>query len=156
MLRSLVIVFSFGLLLAVACDDSSLGAGGGAGTGGAAGAGGQAGAGGAGGNGGSAGQDCQSLELECQALDELECELLAGCFEVRGALWEGDIEECLAKQRQFLGCRAGCLASPTVPTCIYQPSAPQDCYCLPEASVPTGWEELFECQIPMGFCGEGL
>jgi hypothetical protein len=149
MLRSLGIVFSFGLLLAVACDDSSSGAGGGAGMGGN-------GATGGGGNGGSAGQDCQSLELECQVLDESECELLAGCFEVRGALWEGDIEDCLAKQRQFLGCKAGCLASPQVPTCIYQLADPNQCYCLTEASVPTGWEEVFECQIPLGFCGEAL
>ena len=142
-------VFSFGLLLAIACADGRSGAGGSAGMGGN-------GATGGGGNGGSAGQDCQSLELECQVLDESECELLAGCFEVRGALWEGDIEECLVKERQFLDCRAGCLGSPQVGTCIYRPSNPDQCYCLLEASVPTGWEELFECQIPMGFCGEAL
>jgi hypothetical protein len=147
-----VILLSFGLLLANACADSTSGAGGDAGMGGSAGTG-AAGGAGASGGGGSGGDDCQSVELACQVLGEPECTQREECFAVEGALWEGDTDECHAQPREFLACRAACLESPEVGTCIYHPSNPDQCYCLREASVPTGWEELFECEIPDGLCG---
>ena len=147
-----VILLSFGLLLANACAASTSGAGGDAGMGGSAGTG-AAGGAGASGGGGSGGDDCESIELACQALDEPECGQREECFVVSGAPWEGDIDRCLAQPPMFLGCRAECLDRPTVPTCIYHSSDPQQCYCIPEISVPAGWEELFECVIPDGLCG---
>lgn len=108
--------------------------------------------GGWGGEGGS-GKDCQSIESTCQLLDELECGRHEGCSAVKGAPWLGSIEASAAQEREFLACRAGCLESPDVQTCIYDPSDPQRCYYVPEASVPSGWEELFECEIPEEFCG---
>ncbi len=145
-----VIFLGFGLVLTGACDDAASGGG----AGGTAGIGGAAGMGGvAGGAGGSGGDDCHLVESVCQPLDQAECELQEECVVVEGALWSTDIQDCLAQPREFLACRAGCLESPDVPTCVYEPSAPQDCYCLTDGSVPSGWEELFECQIPEGLCG---
>ena len=105
------------------------------------------------GDGGSGGDDCESIELACQALDEPECGQREECFVVSGAPWEGDIDRCLAQPPMFLGCRAECLDRPTVPTCIYHSSDPQQCYCISELSVPAGWEEAFECVILEGLCG---
>ena len=75
--RFVTILLGLGLVIAGACADSTSGAGGSAG---------------AGGNGGSGGDDCQSVELACQVLDESECARQEKCFVVQGALWQGSIE----------------------------------------------------------------
>jgi hypothetical protein len=141
------IVFGFvavGLVVASGCADASTGTGG---NGGSGGAGGNIGA------GGSGDDDCDAVERTCQVLDEIECVANEECQAVAGTLWRPDVIDCFGQPREFIGCRGGCLASPTVGTCIYHPSDPSECYCIPEASVLTGWEELFECDVPEGFCG---
>ena len=135
------------VLSAAGCDDGGTGSNGSAGTGGTA---------ASGGHGGSGDPECDELELLCSVLDEAECALLTqdeGCYPVRGAAYEGDLETCLEQPREFLGCRAGCLGAPQAPYCIYHPSDPQSCFCLSDGSVLTGWEGLFECDVPSGLCG---
>jgi len=118
---------------------------------------GNAGSGGTGGYGGSGDPECDERAALCSSLTEADCTLLTedeGCYPVRGAEYEGDLETCLEQPREFLGCRAGCLAAPQAPFCMYQPSDPQSCFCLSDGSVLTGWEGLFECDVPSGLCGQ--
>ncbi len=143
--RGTALCLSFGILLAVACGDSVPGTGG---TGGAAGSGGSAG------SPDPCGEDNESIDLACQALSESECELSEECEPVHGSLWQPgmDAADCLAQPREFVSC-GGCLRGYHAPSCTYHPSNPEACYCMPAAILLTGWEDVFECQVPEGICG---
>jgi len=63
-----------------------------------------------------------------------------------------DAADCLAQPREFVSC-GGCLRGYDAPSCTYHPSNPEACYCMPTAILLTGWEDVFECQVPEGICG---
>lgn len=89
-------------------------------------------------------------DAPCAHLSEQECEQRSYCRAVPGT--RGTTYDPSAPT-QYVGCASRCGAGGTTSVCVYDPMAPDVCYFVPGGYVPDGFESLFECNIPEGYCG---
>lgn len=83
---------------------------------------------------------CPPSSSPCVGLDETACKAKSACTAVRGVPYGVD-----GGAEQYIGC-SSCIGGGDYETCVVDPAKPDACFQIPEAFVPDGWKEIFECQ----------
>jgi hypothetical protein len=97
---------------------------------------------------------CAALDnLPCRGLSESACGAHEYCKPVFGTHFSPAAGGTGgAPERTYLGCFSFCAGIGDLEACTYDPSAPTNCYLVPDQAVPDGWPRLSCSSAPLDQC----